>query len=97
MLLSGSPPFHCSSLAGKSPCMAMRMIDGHYHSQGFRWREIFIEAKDLIRQLLNSNPNERLSVESVPKHPWIASVDMTHSIALQPTEDASSEDIYDLT
>lgn len=32
--------------------------------------EVTDEAKDLVQQLLNKNPEERISVSKALKHPW---------------------------
>ncbi|KAI9197510.1 kinase-like domain-containing protein [Polychytrium aggregatum] len=37
------------------------------------WDKITDSAKDLIRSLLRSNPEDRLSIEQIFEHPWIAS------------------------
>jgi calcium/calmodulin-dependent protein kinase I len=42
-----------------------------FHSQ--YWRNVSPEAKDLVRNLLRSDPTERLSADQVLLHPWLQS------------------------
>jgi len=45
-----------------------------YPLQDLRWLEtspISGECKDLLRSLLKSNPNERMSVTKAAMHPWV--------------------------
>ncbi len=35
------------------------------------WNEISAEVKDLIKKMLNRNPDERISAENALQHPWI--------------------------
>jgi serine/threonine protein kinase len=35
------------------------------------WNNVSNEAKDLIRSLMNTNPNARLTMHGVLKHPWL--------------------------
>jgi serine/threonine protein kinase len=37
------------------------------------WGNVSVEAKDLIRSLMNTNPNARLTASSVLMHPWLGS------------------------
>ena len=83
MLIYACTPFHCSSIPALYPGIEKQIISGQYDFPVGKGREIATEAKDLIRQLLNINPNERLSVEGVLKHAWITSDGMTRSIARQ--------------
>lgn len=41
------------------------------------WNNISTEAKELIRGLMNTNPNARLTMQSVLMHPWLAQYRMT--------------------
>merc|ERR1711974_581168 len=45
--------------------------DGHFDFPETEWREISLEAKDLISKLLVKDPRKRLSAEQVLEHPWV--------------------------
>merc|ERR1711981_123020 len=45
--------------------------DGHFDFPDTEWREISLEAKDLISKLLVKDPRKRLSAEQVLEHPWV--------------------------
>jgi len=42
-----------------------------YPMKGETWNTVSDEAKDLIRSLLKSNPQERLTMDAVMEHPWL--------------------------
>jgi len=82
ILLCGYPPFsgNCGSQCGWNqgePCNACQELlfhsiqDGHFDFPETEWREISLEAKDLISKLLVKDPRKRLSAEQVLEHPWV--------------------------
>jgi MAP kinase interacting serine/threonine kinase len=82
ILLCGYPPFsgNCGSQCGWNqgePCNACQELlfhsiqDGHFDFPDTEWREISLEAKDLISKLLVKDPRKRLSAEQVLEHPWV--------------------------
>ena len=82
ILLCGYPPFsgNCGSQCGWNqgePCNACQELlfhsiqDGGFDFPDTEWREISLEAKDLISKLLVKDPRKRLSAEQVLEHPWV--------------------------
>lgn len=45
--------------------------NGCYDFEGPAWRYVSNEAKDLIKQMLTYNPNNRISAAKALRHPWI--------------------------
>ena len=82
ILLCGYPPFsgNCGSQCGWNqgePCNACQELlfhsiqDGGFDFPDTEWREISLDAKDLISKLLVKDPRKRLSAEQVLEHPWV--------------------------
>jgi len=44
---------------------------GSYDLESGMWKKISNEAKSLIRQLMEVDPEKRLSAKSALEHPWI--------------------------
>lgn len=65
--LAGYPPFHADNDGMLRYRIKNAVFDFHHNC----WQEVSEEAKDLIRKLLVSNPNERLDIERALKHPWL--------------------------
>ena len=66
MLLSGNPPFD-----GTDDQSILKQVKiGKYKMEGEEWNRVSNEAKDLIKQMLTFNPEERISAEEALKHPW---------------------------
>jgi serine/threonine protein kinase len=62
-MLSGTPAFR-SNLT--------HSIEGNYHPMtGEAWEGISSHAKDLVHQLLQINPKDRLTSSAVLHHPWL--------------------------
>jgi calcium-dependent protein kinase len=63
-LLSGTPPF--------DPNNDKQITHfGHYPMTGPAWDDVSSCAKSLVSKLLKKNPDHRLSVEEILKHPWL--------------------------
>lgn len=73
ILLCGYPPFYSTGGAPISPGMKKRIRQGQYTFPEAEWGNVSSEAKDLIRHLLKTDPDARLKIGEVLKHPWIAS------------------------
>merc|ERR1719225_2049616 len=82
ILLCGYPPFsgNCGAQCGWNqgePCNACQELlfhsiqDGHFDFPEAEWKDISLEAKDLISKLLVKDPRKRLSAEQVLEHPWV--------------------------
>ncbi|XP_031826994.1 MAP kinase-interacting serine/threonine-protein kinase 1 isoform X2 [Nomia melanderi] len=82
ILLCGYPPFYgncgtdCGWERGENCQACQEMLftsiqEGRYEFPDSEWRCISEDAKDLIRGLLVKKAHQRLSAESILKHPWI--------------------------
>ena len=68
ILLTGRPPF-----GGNTDMEIMQKIkSGKYDLTKYPWGIVSKEAKDLIKDLLQLNPGQRLSAEKALKHPWFS-------------------------
>uniref|UniRef100_A0AAQ6AJL7 non-specific serine/threonine protein kinase n=1 Tax=Amphiprion ocellaris TaxID=80972 RepID=A0AAQ6AJL7_AMPOC len=71
ILLCGFPPFYSNTGQAISPGMKRRIRMGQYEFPNPEWAEVSQEAKDLIHQLLKTDPNERMTITQFMNHPWI--------------------------
>ena len=55
-----------------SPGMKRRIRLGQYEFPKPEWDEVSNEAKDLIRGCLNTNPEERLTIDQVLHTKWVS-------------------------
>ncbi|CUV04485.1 unnamed protein product [Cryptosporidium hominis] len=69
ILLCGYPPFH-----GKDNVEILRKVKiGQYSLEHNSWKYVSDSAKDLIKRLLMTDPNKRISAQDALNHPWIKS------------------------
>uniref|UniRef100_A0A8C5H5N6 non-specific serine/threonine protein kinase n=1 Tax=Gouania willdenowi TaxID=441366 RepID=A0A8C5H5N6_GOUWI len=80
ILLCGFPPFYSNTGQAISPGMKQRIRLGQYEFPNPEWADVSEEAKQLIVQLLKTDPNERMSIEQFKNHPWIS-----QSMVVPPT------------
>ncbi|KAK6456729.1 kinase-like domain-containing protein [Scheffersomyces xylosifermentans] len=66
-ILCGFPPFYDDN----SNDLTMKIINGDFVFLKPWWDEISGEAKDLITRMLNTNPEERITIEEIWQHPWV--------------------------
>ncbi|KAJ8259833.1 hypothetical protein GJAV_G00174000 [Gymnothorax javanicus] len=71
ILLCGFPPFYSNTGQAISPGMKRRIRMGQYEFPNPEWAEVSQEAKQLIHQLLKTDPNERMAITQFMNHPWI--------------------------
>lgn len=71
ILLCGFPPFYSNTGQAISPGMKRRIRMGQYEFPNPEWAEVSEEAKQLIHQLLKTDPSERMTIEQFMNHPWI--------------------------
>lgn len=69
ILLCGFPPFHDEHNNLKK--LYKKIRKGQYSFPRPYWDNISDNAKDLVRKLLDTNPNTRANAEVVMSHPWI--------------------------
>merc|ERR1712130_1045392 len=72
ILLCGFPPFYSLQGLPMSPGMKRRIRLGQYEFPKPEWDEVSKEAKDLIRGCLNTNPEERLTIDQVLHTKWVS-------------------------
>uniref|UniRef100_A0AAR2IPN2 non-specific serine/threonine protein kinase n=1 Tax=Pygocentrus nattereri TaxID=42514 RepID=A0AAR2IPN2_PYGNA len=71
ILLCGYPPFYSNHGVTLSPGMKKRIRNGQYEFPNPEWSAVSEEAKQLIRQLLKTDPTERMTITEFMRHPWI--------------------------
>uniref|UniRef100_A0A7N0TXX0 non-specific serine/threonine protein kinase n=1 Tax=Kalanchoe fedtschenkoi TaxID=63787 RepID=A0A7N0TXX0_KALFE len=67
ILLCGVPPFWAESEQG----VALSILRGVIDFKREPWPQISESAKSLVRQMLQPDPNKRLSAQQVLEHPWL--------------------------
>ena len=67
MMLSGTPPFNGKNDSEILNCVAK----GKYSLIGGVWDKINTGAKDLIRNMMNTNVSTRLTAKQSLNHPWL--------------------------
>lgn len=72
ILLCGYPPFYSNHGLAISPGMKKRIRAGQYDFPDPEWRHVSRDAKDLIKGLLKTDPSQRLTIENMMRHNWIA-------------------------
>ncbi|KAJ8257877.1 hypothetical protein GJAV_G00190700 [Gymnothorax javanicus] len=80
ILLCGFPPFYSNTGQAISPGMKCRIRQGQYEFPDPEWADVSEEAKQLIHQLLKTDPNERMTITQFMNHPWI-----NQSMVVPPT------------
>ncbi|XP_071402778.1 MAP kinase-activated protein kinase 3 [Centroberyx affinis] len=85
ILLCGFPPFYSNTGQAISPGMKRRIRMGQYEFPNPEWAEVSQEAKDLIHQLLKTDPNERMTITQFMNHPWISKSMVVPSTPLHTT------------
>ena len=68
--LSGTLPFNSYDLSG----ILQKTLEGAYALNDKRWKMVSEEAKDLVVQLLEGDPNDRITLDDALKHPWFNQV-----------------------
>ena len=73
IMLCGYPPFYSEvphqSLSNR---MKQKIMSADFDFPENDWKTITSDAKDLIKKMLCVEPSERLSIDEVLRHPWIA-------------------------
>ena len=79
ILLSGFPPFY-----GRTENLIFQKIrSGTYDFNRAEWNSVSDSAKNLIRNLLVVNTENRFTMEQALAHPWLASQDLTPEAPLE--------------
>lgn len=74
IMLCGYPPFY-SDVPNQpiSQTMKTRIMKGDFDFPANEWKGVSDSAKDLVRKLLCVDPQQRMSVDEVLQHAWLAS------------------------
>lgn len=100
ILLCGFPPFYSNHGAAISPGMRKRIRQGQYDFPNPEWSRVSTQAKELIKGLLRTDPQNRFTVEQVMNNPWIKAyteVPSTplHTAAVLREEEENWQDVKD--
>ena len=69
ILLTGLPPFNGDS----DEEIVTKIKNGRFNMEKYPWPIISSQAKDLIKKLLEFDPNKRITAEEALNHPWFES------------------------
>ncbi|KAE8691993.1 Calcium-dependent protein kinase 24 [Hibiscus syriacus] len=78
ILLCGVPPFWADCEEG----IARAIIRGKIDFQRDPWPKVSSEAKDLVRRMLDQNPQNRITVQQAFEHPWIQNLENARNVNL---------------
>ena len=77
--LCGFPPFYSNQGLPISPGMKRRIKSGAYTFPDPEWSKVSVDAKELIRGMLNTDVSKRMTIEHVMRHKWISVKHVLHS------------------
>lgn len=69
LILSGSPPFYDD--IERKMSLYEQIETASYNFDNVKWNDISPEAIDLIKKLLELDPERRITAKEALKHPWI--------------------------
>lgn len=78
ILLCGVPPFWAETEEGIAQAVVKSVVDFERDP----WPRVSNEAKDLVRNMLDPNPYNRLTVQEVLEHPWIQNANKASNVPL---------------
>ncbi|CAO2826745.1 unnamed protein product [Amaranthus hypochondriacus] len=78
ILLCGVPPFWAETEQG----VALAILRGVIDFKREPWPQISESAKSLVKQMLDPDPNKRLSAQQVLEHPWIQNAKKAPNVPL---------------
>jgi calcium-dependent protein kinase len=70
ILLAGIPPFHGGTLDDDRKII-QSITKGEFTFDEKEWKNVSVEAKDLIKKMLTYDKNKRPSAETCLTHPWV--------------------------
>lgn len=79
-VLCGFPPFYDEDQV----VLTQKIIKGDFVFLEPWWNEISAEAKDLIKRMLVVNPEDRITIEEIYQHPWLANVTAPEALEYFP-------------
>jgi len=85
IMLCGYPPFY-SEIPHKplTQTMQNKIMSGNYEFPASEWSSISLEAKNLIKALLNVDPAERMNVDELLQHKWLQSSQVSELVLPSP-------------
>jgi serine/threonine protein kinase len=95
ILLCGYPPFNSNNGSKLTDGMKFRIRAGEYSFPDKDWKNVSNEAKNLIKRLLVPNPQDRLNIDEVMSHVWIAKLDDIPQTQLSTTS-TLQEDLHSI-
>ncbi|XP_046622381.1 MAP kinase-activated protein kinase 2 isoform X1 [Neodiprion virginianus] len=72
ILLCGFPPFYSNHGLAISPGMKRRIRLGQYDFPAPEWSNVSQDARDLIKEMLCTDPAQRLHIDQVMRNKWIS-------------------------
>lgn len=63
---------YCSS--SERPDLIRKILHGKMNFLNIIWLQISSDAKDLLKRMLTKSPGERITLEQIIAHPWLADV-----------------------
>ncbi|XP_008776719.1 calcium-dependent protein kinase 29-like isoform X1 [Phoenix dactylifera] len=78
ILLCGVPPFWAETDEGITQAIIRSVIDFEREP----WPMVSDKAKDLVRHMLDPNPNTRLTAQQVLEHPWLQNANTAPNVSL---------------
>ncbi|XP_072951407.1 calcium-dependent protein kinase 20-like [Typha angustifolia] len=81
ILLCGIPPFWAETEQGVAQAIIRSVVDFTRDP----WPRISDNAKDLVKQMLNPDPQKRLTAQEVLDHPWLLNAKKAPNVSLGET------------
>jgi calcium/calmodulin-dependent protein kinase I len=82
LLLSGNLPF----MGRSQKELFKKIVAGNYDFENDEWKDVSDDAKDLVKKMLQLNPDDRIKSGEAIKHQWLkASRDRLNMVNLQGT------------
>ncbi|KAK3796842.1 hypothetical protein RRG08_015004 [Elysia crispata] len=92
ILLCGYPPFYSNHGAAISPGMKKRIRNGQYEFPNPEWSRVSPEAKDLIRGLLRTDPDKRVTITQVMQNQWVSNYTLVPQTPLMSAQVLKEEE-----
>ncbi|KAK4272536.1 hypothetical protein QN277_021077 [Acacia crassicarpa] len=81
ILLCGVPPFWAETEQGVAQAIIRSVVDFKRDP----WPKVSDNAKDLVKRMLNPNPQQRLTAQEVLDHPWLQNAQKAPDVPLGET------------
>jgi p90 ribosomal S6 kinase len=81
IMLSGKTPFKLMP-EDTTEVLLSRISEAKVNFDDGNWKYVSLEAKDLVKRMLNMDPRHRISSSSILKHPWITNIDNLPDVKL---------------